>query len=74
MVTENEELARKMEARDEDLDAAEEDLKEQNAYGIIYLITNSTEDVELCLAMWERVKHVGEEFERGGRIVMGSHS
>lgn len=74
MVTENEQLARNIEALDEDLDAAGEYLKEQNSYAIKDLITTSTEDVEMCLAMWEQIKQVGEEFERGGRIVMGTES
>jgi hypothetical protein len=74
MVTENEQLARNIEALDKDLDEAGEDLKEQNAYAIKDLITTSTEDVEMCLAMWEQIKHVGEEFERGGRIAKGTES
>jgi hypothetical protein len=70
MITDNEDLSRKIKALDEDLDAAEEVLEEHNADAIKELLTDSIEDIEECLAMWQQVEHVGEEFERGGRLAM----
>ncbi|KAH6637822.1 hypothetical protein C7974DRAFT_411284 [Boeremia exigua] len=73
MVTENEDLARRIKALDEDLDDAEQDLQSSNMDAIRDMLTDSLEDVVECIAMWQQVHQVGQEFERGGELA-GSYS
>lgn len=73
MVTENEDLARRIKALDEDIDDAEQDLQNSNMDAIRDMLTDSMEDVVECIAMWQQVHQVGQEFERGGELA-GSYS
>jgi hypothetical protein len=70
MITENEELSRKIRDLDEDLIVAEADGRDSNVDAIKDLITDSMDDIAECLAMWQQVERVGEEFERGGRLAL----
>jgi hypothetical protein len=72
MITENEQLARQIKSLDENLDDAEQDIEAGDTAAIQDLLTDSMEDVEECIAMWQQVQRVGQEFERGGQLACTS--